>query len=1651
MKKMMFVVLIFISLGLFADGTNWISYDGWVTGPGATGENNRVYLLPFGYYKEGNNFVVTYYDERPLLYETDMGWPVPDAYETELKYLFFGDTYFFMRDPFLPHNIMSKISDGNDTLDFNVESNAAEIERRHYFSPLGGQHLNTISNTIDIQNCIQEHGRCNQAKCEQNYSKKVIDDTFNYSGCFSYCNSCNHLENELDIFDYMDFNSDSKEERCKNFCKFDMVETYASSAYFSYDGRNIPADNNKKYNNGTSNIFLAARLNKEGSENGTQYKVKFQTNTGETGGTGEPEEHSAQLYSTKEDNIRRSKSIWKNSYEKGFEGFIGIYPRGYFYACPGAPKDSEDSCQQESKKLFVPYNVNGWDFLNQDIYCKNASSHHILSDNLIFLPVSERAKLKFDYLNSGIGIGIYNFEDECRIKFSNDQQLENPFLQPRTCGTTEIEDGCYQNYPNRHILWPNLSKMSNMTVIHGLDLDILSPNDNKEYIYFMGTGEAEVDVDELLSFDCGNSNNAANDDDDDDDNDSDNDGNNDDDVDHYEICNDDDDDENNDDDEDHELIHKTQKAYIARVRAYESEIKCAASYEYFAGITNGIARWEKDIDKAEPLYGFYPLQAMGAESIVKHRDLYWMTAPLNETTDSELGEDKKGVVVLASPDAFHWQKVDTILFENPERIWLNYAFFWLPPKLIETGDNTMPFLYSIWKSNSNGGKLTLSSFLNDNWHSKFTRYNLKSGKYKFMEKSKTRSFLLNTAIYDSLFINTIPGKLPLPIYLSPFSIFHNDTIAVPFTTFQNLYNLNFTEEMEGEREQLKKRYVIIEYCYCGDLDKKDCTDSETGPCKPFKNFVTENGVGEENWKIIDIKEDKFFNEYVSPCKNGNENVPDYMCNIPFEHGENLPKGIRKIPVWNWRDQIAKDYPDWDKDSANVILRFSHWNDIASEGDLTFEQGNYIEINKQLMENNKLVPYDCDGTGSSEIRATCQNSSSWRTTKMLHLHYRTPFHFPIIDPDKLRLEYLYPYPVMINDFGKPGDPVLNIWDMLTADHFAREFFKVSSFAYGNSVTMNLMSGAAATAVIKNGTMTIYAWGGSEPPFVPGRNLYGLETLLYIGTYNPETEVVTFEQTPLVEREGNNSPEFTAGTSMVYDDKNDKIYLIGALDKNGATRIYSLEDDNMRSGLKTWRSVTTIDLGRYFRLVKKSEHEYFAFGGETATNTFTRKAYLLDLNNMASPQTLQDIPTSGLANSFAAYSEMDQKLYVFGGLDANGASDRFLSYDIKTNGWSPINVSGGPGAGYGGVILVDYITETISLGGGVFVNNEDRNFKWIFDPKTMTWSKELKSGSYCLKESDSAIQGGIETSSQCAPFTHPFYNSFSAGTTVYSIAGKGNRLYTGTNDSIKIYDISDPNSPVLVSSFSTNNARVNDLEIEGDVLFAATSKGLYKLDASDPDELEQILFVSTGSTSQNEIELYDGKVYAGDDNGIKIRDKETLSVLLSANSGQVYDFAIENGEIAMFRSSFFNSGIQFRNAETLVETAYDYTSCNNVEVENFNGKLYLACDNYNYSFEANNGYIYFTQLSGDKRDLRENYTYNGYTYTPDGNYIRLSTNEEVPAICGNGIVEGDEVCDGTPIDCDELDSTYVSGIAACNSTCDGYVLDNCTAGNGGDGWN
>ena len=319
-----------------------------------------------------------------------------------------------------------------------------------------------------------------------------------------------------------------------------------------------------------------------------------------------------------------------------------------------------------------------------------------------------------------------------------------------------------------------------------------------------------------------------------------------------------------------------------------------------------------------------------------------------------------------------------------------------------------------------------------------------------------------------------------------------------------------------------------------------------------------------------------------------------------------------------------------------------------------------------------------------------------------------------------------------------------------------------------------------------------------------------------------------------------------------------------------------------------------------------------------------------------------------------------------------------------------------------------------------------------------------GDYCLAESENTLAGGLETSGECVPFTHPWYNSFSAGATVYSLDGKGERLYVGTNNAIKVYDISDSISPVLVSSFSTGS-RVNDLEVYGNTLFAATNSGLYKLDASN-DTLTQTLFVSAFLNSQYKVEVYNGKLYVGEDNGIKVRDLDNLSVLTSVNNGSVLDFAIENGEIGLYKDALF-SPVEIRDAETLTLKANEFFGCFEIEVGSSDGRFYLSCDDEIYRFEDDgDGGISFTELSGDIRELQDVYTFDGYTYLYDENTIWISTSSDVPAICGNGIVEGDEVCDGGQIDCEELDSNYISGTATCNSTCNGYNTNNCSD----DGW-
>ena len=443
------------------------------------------------------------------------------------------------------------------------------------------------------------------------------------------------------------------------------------------------------------------------------------------------------------------------------------------------------------------------------------------------------------------------------------------------------------------------------------------------------------------------------------------------------------------------------------------------------------------------------------------------------------------------------------------------------------------------------------------------------------------------------------------------------------------------------------------------------------------------------------------------------------------------------------------------------------------------------------------------------------------------------------------------------------------------------------------------------------------------------------------------------------------------------------------------------------------------------------------------------YVVEGENAVLLSSAQKPPARDYSGAYASQED----LYLAGGVTTNQDG----SYSYHRDIWNFV-----PGAGWTlmasnvpasmtalfmekiGDIL--YLTSRIPNGGGNITDQIAYNTVTGETTVTMVTVPELPTAAedYCLAENNDEVKGGLtDSAGLCTPFTHPWYKSFSIGTTVYSVAGKGDRLYVGTNSTIRVYDISDPNAMVLKSTFTTNR-RVYDLEVvEGDIMYAATSGGIYKFNTANPDAISQLSFYSTPYNYQYRIQYYNDKLYVGDDNGINIRDKETFARLAYVNFGSVVDFAIANGELALYWYAFWDEGVQVRDADTLTLKAYEYGYCSTGELTTDHGAFYLACDGYEYRFAGRpDTYIDFWELNGDIREMAENHLYNGWVYIPDGSAVKVSTNNEVPSYCGNGIVEPGEVCDGNSVYCEDLDpNEWNSGTAYCNSTCTGYDTGDC----------
>lgn len=108
------------------------------------------------------------------------------------------------------------------------------------------------------------------------------------------------------------------------------------------------------------------------------------------------------------------------------------------------------------------------------------------------------------------------------------------------------------------------------------------------------------------------------------------------------------------------------------------------------------------------------------------------------------------------------------------------------------------------------------------------------------------------------------------------------------------------------------------------------------------------------------------------------------------------------------------------------------------------------------------------------------------------------------------------------------------------------------------------------------------------------------------------------------------------------------------------------------------------------------------------------------------------------------------------------------------------------------------------------------------------------------------------------------------------------------------------------------------------------------------------------------------------------------------------------------------------------------------------VYLGCKNGQFKVtEAG-----LEEISGEKNYVREGYIFGGSLYQVFSGALHMSKTASVTSVCGDGIIENGEICDGNFTECSSIDSSYIGGIAACNSTCDGYNESVCEEGD--DGW-
>ncbi|HQO92964.1 MAG TPA: hypothetical protein PLX56_11620, partial [bacterium] len=441
-------------------------------------------------------------------------------------------------------------------------------------------------------------------------------------------------------------------------------------------------------------------------------------------------------------------------------------------------------------------------------------------------------------------------------------------------------------------------------------------------------------------------------------------------------------------------------------------------------------------------------------------------------------------------------------------------------------------------------------------------------------------------------------------------------------------------------------------------------------------------------------------------------------------------------------------------------------------------------------------------------------------------------------------------------------------------------------------------------------------------------------------------------------------------------------------------------------------------------------------------------------------------------FNIYSD-DSGIYLAGGGNRNEQTIE-IKRDIwkfdKQNGWQIVNSDTGRDLfklfirKQGENLLLVSQTGIVDVNNAPYMiinvdtgNIEEEGVAEIKGPgyeRGYTYSPE-----FCIYENNSSIfPGSVNSDGSCLPVYDYNYETVSYLDYKLTVAGFGNNLYLGGLTGVRRVEIRNDGS--LVNRDMLYTGETNNLAVYGNTMYGANYGEIDVYLIADSGSISRTRGIS--SSSCGNVRVYDNKLFTAENKRVRIFDltdpqNPTLIKTIST-SGKVIDLEVVGEKLyiyeettSWFTTKGFTGIYDISNLNSPVRTKYFEKRCTDAEMQksgnnskdSLDEKVYLGCKNGQHRIEETG----LVSVSGEKNYVREGYVFEGNLYQVFSGSLHISKTASVASVCGDGIVENGEVCDGNIVECSSIDSSYVSGIAACNSTCDGYNEDNCEED---DGW-